>query len=313
MSSIGAGDKTVAIRDVVLGDGKPKICVPLTAHSARELEEQLELVMQVPCSMVELRADYFDQQTLTDSLEEILRLVREEIREKVLLFTFRTRAEGGERAISYEEYRRLNLRAADSGVDIVDLELFTILSAQEPADADAGQPGADAAPADADAGQPDADAAPADADAGQPGANAAPASADAAQHAEHTLVKELHARGCKVIGSSHDFRKTPETEEMVGRLVCMQELGMDITKLAVMPQTRQDVVRLLDATVRMQEIYADRPFVTMAMGSLGVVTRCIGGFSGSAFTFAAAAGTSAPGQISAEKMAGFLELAEEVF
>ena len=74
----------------------------------------------------------------------------------------------------------------------------------------------------------------------------------------------------------------------------------------------ENVVRLLDATVRMRERFADRPFVTMAMGKLGVVTRCIVGFSGSAFTFAAAASASAPGQISADRMAAVLDLTDEI-
>lgn len=288
MSNAQEKNRTVMIRETVLGDGRPKICVPLTACSMKELEEQLELIMQVQCDLVELRADYFDQHTLKEALEEILRLVREKIREKVLVFTFRTQPEGGNRAISFEDYRSLNLRAADSEADLVDLELFTIQNGREKI-----------APPEADTAWPDADAARSTPDAAQTDAEAA-------------FVREIHAKGCKVIGSSHDFEKTPETEEMVCRLVRMQDLGMDITKLAVMPQTRQDVVRLLDASVRMRERFADRPFVTMAMGKLGVVTRCIGGFSGSAITFAAAAGASAPGQISADRMTAVLELTEKI-
>ena len=302
MSSVQVKNRTVKIRETVLGDGRPKIYVPVTARSMKELEEQLELIMQVQCDLVELRADYFDQHTLTESLEKILRLVREKIREKVLVFTFRTQPEGGERTISFEDYRSLNLRAADSEADLVDLELFTIQNTREKTalpDADTALPDADTALPDADTAWPDADAAWSNPDAPTPGA-------------EPAFVREIHAKGCKVIGSSHDFEKTPETEEMVCRLVRMQELGMDITKLAVMPQTRGDVVRLLDATVRMRERFADRPFVTMAMGKLGVVTRCIVGFSGSAFTFAAAASASAPGQISADRMAAVLDLTDEI-
>ena len=199
MSNAQEKNRTVMVRETVLGDGRPKICVPLTARSMKELEEQLELIMQVQCDLVELRADYFDQHTLTESLEEILRLVREKIREKVLVFTFRTQPEGGERTISFEDYRSLNLRAADSEADLVDLELFTIQNTREKT-----------ALSDADTAWPDADAARSTQDAAQ--TDAGPA-----------FVREIHAKGCKVIGSSHDFEKTPETEEMVCRLVRMQD------------------------------------------------------------------------------------------
>lgn len=109
---------TVTVRNLTLGDGVPKICVPITARDLVGLEEQLEKVRAVPCDLVELRADYYDG----DPIEELTAL-RERMPDMPLLFTFRTKAEGGERTISLEEYAACNRRAAHTqAADLIDLE-----------------------------------------------------------------------------------------------------------------------------------------------------------------------------------------------
>ncbi|EBF1872566.1 type I 3-dehydroquinate dehydratase, partial [Salmonella enterica] len=111
-------------------------------------------------------------------------------------------------------------------------------------------------------------------------------------------VDYAHQHNVAVIMSNHDFHKTPAAEEIVQRLRKMQELGADIPKIAVMPQTKADVLTLLTATVEMQERYADRPIITMSMSKTGVISRLAGEVFGSAATFGAVKKASAPGQIS---------------
>lgn len=51
--------------------------------------------------------------------------IREIITDKPLLFTFRSAKEGGEQALTTEQYIALNRAAVDSGlVDMIDLELL---------------------------------------------------------------------------------------------------------------------------------------------------------------------------------------------
>ncbi|TGC75781.1 type I 3-dehydroquinate dehydratase, partial [Salmonella enterica subsp. enterica serovar Wilhelmsburg] len=109
---------------------------------------------------------------------------------------------------------------------------------------------------------------------------------------------DAHQHIVAVKMSNHDFHKTPAAEEIVQRLRKMQELGADIPKIAVMPQTKADVLTLLTATVEMQERYADRPIITMSMSKTGVISRLAGEVFGSAATFGAVKKASAPGQIS---------------
>lgn len=87
----------------------------------------------------------------------------------------------------------------------------------------------------------------------------------------------------------------------------MQELNGDISKLAVMPHSAVDVIRLLSVTARMKETYADRPFITMSMGAQGLVSRLAGESFGSCVTFGCAGTASAPGQMEAETLSRILE------
>ncbi len=123
-----------------------------------------------------------------------------------------------------------------------------------------------------------------------------------------SLIPAIHGTGTGVICSYHDFAKTPDSREIVRMLCRMQSLGADITKMAVMPQSRFDVLELLRASAEMEEQYADRPFITMSMGRLGALSRLAGYLDGSAVTFAAAGRASAPGQMNAAGVSSALDL-----
>lgn len=111
------------------------------------------------------------------------------------------------------------------------------------------------------------------------------------------IIAHAHACGVPVVASNHDFHATPSKEEMVRRLLFMQDtLGADILKLAVMPRCRADVLALLAATEEVSA-GAHRPVITMSMGPLGVISRVCGRFFGSSATFGAAERASAPGQM----------------
>ena len=85
---------------------------------------------------------------------------------------------------------------------------------------------------------------------------------------------------------------------MVSTLVRMKELGADLPKLAVMPRCPGDVLALLSATLRASAQVG--PVITMAMGSLGKVSRvCL--------TFGAGDSASAPGQLNAEDLKAILQ------
>ena len=120
-------------------------------------------------------------------------------------------------------------------------------------------------------------------------------------------IDAIHAAGRVVVGSNHDFDKTPSQSDLVYRLRKMQDMGADIPKIAVMPQNKKDVLTLLLATEEMTH-FADRPIITMSMSATGVISRLCGEVFGSSMTFGAVGQVSAPGQIPVEQLNQSLQI-----
>lgn len=121
------------------------------------------------------------------------------------------------------------------------------------------------------------------------------------QHIED-IISTAEENGVAVILSAHDFEKTPSKDEMLDRYQRAVSLGAHIFKLAVMPNSTEDVINLLDATRIMKEGYGNIPIITMAMGNMGLISRISGEIFGSAITFGAGKEVSAPGQIPVEDL-----------
>lgn len=121
------------------------------------------------------------------------------------------------------------------------------------------------------------------------------------------IIRAAKKSGTKVIGSFHDFEKTPSQAEIVAILTEAQKLGADVGKAACMPsddkeQGRQDMMCLLAATDEMKQKYPDFPLITMSMGECGKDSRKYGGLYGSSVSFASAGSASAPGQIPLDQL-----------
>lgn len=121
-------------------------------------------------------------------------------------------------------------------------------------------------------------------------------------------IDAIHKAGVLVVASNHDFDKTPPKEELIARMCKMQEMGADLPKLAMMPNTPEDVSALLDATWEMHEKYADRPIFTMSMKGIGTISRLAGEVFGSCATFGSVGMSSAPGQVTIEDLSTVLNI-----
>ena len=116
----------VIVRNVKIGEGVPKICVPIVGVTKEEIINEAKTFENIPVDVVEWRVDWFEHVFEFEKVEEVLKELREALGETPLLFTFRTSKEGGEKAIEAKEYAELNKKAAATGyVDLVDVEAFT--------------------------------------------------------------------------------------------------------------------------------------------------------------------------------------------
>ena len=111
------------------------------------------------------------------------------------------------------------------------------------------------------------------------------------------LIDTAHKHRVSVILSSHDFEKTGSYDELLGTIRALVEAGADIAKIACMPQTSHDALRILQVTSAARVAFPDVPLCTMSMGKLGSITRTAGFIFGSDMAFAVGQEVSAPGQI----------------
>lgn len=116
---------TVTVKNVTLGEGMPKICVPLVGATLPELEIEAEALKDLAPDVAEWRCDLFAGVEDLEEVKEALRRISTIVPDIPLIFTFRSTREGGDKEISKTYYTELNRTAAESGlVDIIDVELF---------------------------------------------------------------------------------------------------------------------------------------------------------------------------------------------
>ena len=246
---------TIKVRDIEIGAGAPKIIVPIVGVTKEDILNEAKTFDSIPVDVVEWRVDWFEHVFEFDKVEDVLKELRTVLGNIPLLLTFRTKKEGGEKAIDTKDYKELNLRAAKTGyVYFIDVEIFT------------------------------------------------------GDDVVREIIDGAHAAGVRVIASNHDFFKTPAKSDIIYRLRKMQDMGADIPKIAVMPQSKRDVLTLLCATEEMVTDYADRPIITMSMAGTGVISRLCGEVFGSSMTFGAAKKASAPGQMGVNDLNTVLDL-----
>ena len=122
------------------------------------------------------------------------------------------------------------------------------------------------------------------------------------------VLESIKGSKVSLIVSFHDFKKTPGREEIISIMSAQIEAGAHVAKLAAMPEKEEDVLDILSATLDVRRKFPDIPLITMSMGSIGAVSRIIGGLYGSDLTFAVGSKASAPGQIPVAELRKCLEV-----
>ena len=249
----------LTVRNITLGHGIPKICVPIVEITEEGLLDTAARIRESQADLVEWRCDHYAGIHDRDRTERLLEELRAVLGDMPLLFTYRTKTEGGAAAeeISEEEYAAIVLHATGTGlVDIVDMELRM------------GKPLAE------------------------------------------KLQVVAREQGSYILMSCHDFEKTPSQENMKRIYKQMEVRGADILKLAVMPQSTEDLLTLLTVCKDVSKASA-HPVVAISMGSTGLESRICGEAFGSAMTFGCLERASAPGQMDVDQLAQVLRAIHE--
>ncbi len=118
-------------------------------------------------------------------------------------------------------------------------------------------------------------------------------------------IKQINKGKAKTIISYHDFKKTPELEEIYYIVEKEKKLG-NIAKVAFMPQNLEDTLKVLAILSHYDNTIA------ISMNELGSYTRVMASKFNSPITFAAGRDVTASGQIDIETMKELLNINIEI-
>lgn len=117
--------KTVKVKNIEIGKGMPKICIPITGNNPEEILLDVEEILKQKPDLAEWRVDCYEEGEKEEKVLEMLQTITDRLGQIPLLFTFRTAGEGGKKNISFENYVKLLHRVADTGqISLADVEIF---------------------------------------------------------------------------------------------------------------------------------------------------------------------------------------------
>ena len=235
------------------------IGISLAGGSAEMLLDDARRAIREGPDLIEWRADYSEEDPREVLQGQLPRVLADILGTVPLLYTYRTREEGGNGTLSGKAYiDLLRLAANVPTVDLIDVEALRI-----------GQ--------------------------GTKGLND-PETWHVDPEAQDLIV-DLRQSGKQIIASSHEWAGMPDAAELDARLRALMESGADACKIACMAQSKEDVVRFMDWSKRKSRCI-DHPLIAIAMGEEGIISRVRAHDMGMALTFASVGTTTAPGQIS---------------
>lgn len=113
------------IKNVELGLGRTKICLPIIAKTREDILREGRELRESVADIVEWRVDFYEDVMNNDKVLKVAEELTDVLLDKPVLFTFRTKNEGGERAIDTLYYKQLIISVIEQQrVGAVDVELF---------------------------------------------------------------------------------------------------------------------------------------------------------------------------------------------
>ena len=223
-----------------------KLIVSVMPRSIEEAQA-IDVLRYQDADIIEWRADFLPKETIL----QVAPAIFEKFAGRELVFTLRTRSEGGQIELSSEEYVQIIKEVAQLyQPDYIDFEYFS-----------------------------------------------------------YKDVFDQMLDFPNLVLSYHNFQETPEN--LMEILSELTSLNPKVVKIAVMANTEQDVLDLMNFTRGFKTLNPEQEYVTISMGKVGKVSRITSDVTGSSWTFASLDEASAPGQISLSSMKKIRELLNE--
>lgn len=110
-------------KGITLGKGKPLVCVPVVERDMDGILGRIRSLAESGADMIEWRADFFDRLDDMDAVRQLLDRAGQYLDDCLLLFTTRSRHQGGQSGLGERTVGNLQAMAAGhEAVDLVDVE-----------------------------------------------------------------------------------------------------------------------------------------------------------------------------------------------
>ena len=116
--------KTITVKNHTISSQKSIICVPVIKTTADEILSEIKQDIDAGAEFIEFRADFFKDLTEKDKLLDLLKKIEILCKDTIILFTIRSKNEGGQ--IQIEENELISLLefvSATGCVDFIDVEI----------------------------------------------------------------------------------------------------------------------------------------------------------------------------------------------
>jgi 3-dehydroquinate dehydratase-1 len=125
-------ENLLCIKGKIIGKGKPLVCVPVMESSKEEILRETRRLEEAHTEMIEWRVDAFESVESPNAIREILNEMKHIIKESILVYTFRSKNQGGCKALSAADIYDIHQVAAESDVvDFIDVEYFEAKNPQK--------------------------------------------------------------------------------------------------------------------------------------------------------------------------------------
>lgn len=116
------------------------------------------------------------------------------------------------------------------------------------------------------------------------------------------VMQKAKSAGVPVLNCYENFKETPSEEDLLNILQAEERFGADIAKFAVKANSFEDTLTVLSVAEKAKEVL-NIPYVTIAMGPSGSISRYYSLLLGASLTYCAVAAgkEGAPGQLPVKK------------
>lgn len=118
-------DQFLCIKGRIIGKGEPLICVPIMERTKEGILKEAARLAELSADMIEWRVDAFEQAGDLNAIREVLDGLSPIVKNTILLYTFRSKKQGGLLDLGAEKIYDIHQVAGETKTaDFVDVEFF---------------------------------------------------------------------------------------------------------------------------------------------------------------------------------------------